>query len=100
MHYNQLIHSWRNSVRNMPLSPRFAAATACMAFSLSAAEPSYFREVRPVLQRQCQGCHQPNLKSSNLDLTTYAGLKAGGKHGPALGLIVQYLTGEMKPQMP
>src|SRR5580693_2740284 len=67
---------------------------------LSAAEPSYFRDVRPVLQRQCQGCHQPNLKSSNLDLTTYDGLKTGGKRGPALGLIVQYLTGEMKPQMP
>jgi hypothetical protein len=29
--------------------------------SLSAAEPSYFREIRPVLQRSCQGCHQPNL---------------------------------------
>jgi len=67
---------------------------------LSAAEPSYFREIRPLLQRQCQGCHQPNLKSSNLDLTTYEGLKAGGRRGPAFGLLVQYLTGEMKPQMP
>ena len=72
----------------------------CFALSLSAAEPSYFREIRPVLQRQCQGCHQPNLKSSNLDLTTYEGLQAGGKHGPALALLVKYLTGEMKPQMP
>jgi WD40 repeat protein len=71
-----------------------------IALGLSAAEPSYFREIRPVLQRQCQGCHQPNLKSSNLDLTTYEGLKAGGKRGPALGLLVQYLTGESKPQMP
>ncbi len=71
-----------------------------IALGLSAAEPSYFREIRPVIQRQCQGCHQPNLKSSNLDLTTYEGLKAGGKRGPALGLLVKYLTGEMKPQMP
>ena len=71
-----------------------------IALGLSAAEPSYFHEIRPVLQRQCQGCHQPNLKSSNLDLTTYEGLKAGGKHGPALGLLVKYLTGEIKPQMP
>jgi WD40 repeat protein len=71
-----------------------------IALNLAAAEPSYFRDVRPVLRQNCQGCHQPNLKSSNLDLTSYAGLKAGGKHGPALGLIVQYLTGEMKPQMP
>src|SRR6266699_3042721 len=84
----------------MPLSARIAAAVACLAFRLSAAEPSYFREIRPVLQRQCQGCHQPNLKSSNLDLTSYEGLSAGGKHGPGLSVIVKYLTGEMKPQMP
>ena len=71
-----------------------------MAFGLAAAEPSYFREIQPILQHNCQGCHQPNLKSSNLDLTTYEGLKAGGKRGPALGLIVQFLTGETKPQMP
>ena len=44
-----------------------------------AADTSYSRDVRPILQRQCQGCHQPNLKSSNLDLTTYEGLMAGGK---------------------
>jgi WD40 repeat protein len=71
-----------------------------MAFGMLAAEPSYFREVRPVLQRQCQGCHQPNLKSSNLDLSSYEGLVAGGKHGPGLGFLVKYLAGEMKPQMP
>ncbi len=75
-------------------------AVLWIALGLSAAEPSYFREIRPILQRQCQGCHQPNLKSSNLDLTTYEGVKAGGKRGPAFGLLVQYLTGEMKPQMP
>ena len=71
-----------------------------IAFSLWAADPSYFRDVRPILQRQCQGCHQPNLKSSNLDLTTYQGLKEGGKRGTAFPLLVSFLTGEMKPQMP
>jgi WD40 repeat protein len=64
------------------------------------ADPSYFRDIKPVLQRQCQGCHQPNLKSSDLDLTTFDGLAKGGKRGPAIPLLVKYLTGEMKPQMP
>ena len=41
-------------------------------------DPAVRAEIRPILQRQCQGCHQPNLKSSNLDLTTYEGLAAGG----------------------
>lgn len=72
----------------------------CLAYSLFAAEPSYFREVRPILQRQCQGCHQPNLKSSNLDLTSYEGLKTGGKRGPGAAFLVKYITGELKPQMP
>ncbi len=79
---------------------RWLPLTLVTAICLSAAEPGYFRDVRPILQRQCQGCHQPNMKSSGLDLTTYAGLAAGGKHGPAFAVIVKYLTGEIKPQMP
>jgi WD40 repeat protein len=71
-----------------------------IAFSVWAADPSYFRDIRPILQRECQGCHQPNLKSSNLDLTTYQGLKEGGKRGTAFPLLASFLTGEMKPQMP
>ncbi len=65
-----------------------------------AADTSYFRDVRPILQRQCQGCHQPNLKSSNLDLTTFEGFQAGGKHGPGAGTLLGYITGDSKPQMP
>ncbi len=64
------------------------------------ADASYFRDVRPIFQRQCQGCHQPNLKSSNLDLTSYEGFQAGGKHGPAAKTLLAYVTGESKPQMP
>jgi WD40 repeat protein len=64
------------------------------------AATSYYRDIRPILQRNCQGCHQPNMRSSDLDLTTFDGLQAGGKRGAAHKLIVQYLTGEMKPQMP
>jgi WD40 repeat protein len=64
------------------------------------ADVSYFRDIRPLIQRQCQGCHQPNLKSSDLDLTTYEGFKTGGKHGSATGTLLKYVTGESKPQMP
>jgi hypothetical protein len=87
-------------VRIVARSPWIVWVLGSVALNLLAAEPSYFRDVRPVLQRQCQGCHQPNLKSSNLDLTSYAGLVAGGNRGPGLNLIVKYITGEMKPQMP
>ena len=87
-------------MRFVSLSHVIFVAAACGVFALPAAEPSYFREIRPILQRNCQGCHQPNLKSSNLDLTTYEGLAAGGKRGPAPALLVKYLTGELTPRMP
>jgi WD40 repeat protein len=68
---------------------------------------SYFRDVRPILQRQCQGCHQPSVKSSDLDLTTFDGFAKGGKRGPAFragapaeSLIVKYVKGEQQPVMP
>ena len=68
---------------------------------------SYYRDVRPVLQRQCQGCHQPSVKSSELDLTTFDGFAKGGKRGPAFragapadSLIIKYVKGEQQPQMP
>ena len=48
-----------------------------------AAAPGFNRDIRPILQKHCQGCHQPSSKSSGLDLTTFAELTKGGKRGPA-----------------
>jgi WD40 repeat protein len=89
---------------------RFRLATSCVAaipFLLSAAEPSYFRDVRPILNRSCTSCHQPAVKSSGLDLTTYAGFQAGGKRGlafvagsPEESLAVKFISGVMQPSMP
>ncbi|HLK17838.1 MAG TPA: WD40 repeat domain-containing protein [Bryobacteraceae bacterium] len=79
---------------------RAAAMALVVSASAVAADVSYFRDVRPIIQRQCQGCHQPNLKSSNLDLTTFEGFQAGGKHGPGADTLVGYITGDSKPQMP
>ncbi|MBI2690041.1 MAG: hypothetical protein HYX27_27360 [Acidobacteria bacterium] len=70
-------------------------------------QPSYFRDVRPILQKQCQGCHNPAGASSDLDVTSFAAFAKGGKRGsafaagkPAESLTIRYLTGELKPQMP
>ena len=45
------------------LSFSLAALTASNATSLAAdkteAHVSYYRQVRPILQANCQGCHQP-----------------------------------------
>lgn len=67
---------------------------------------SFYRQVRPVLQRSCTGCHQPAKAGGKLVLTTYTSTKAGGEQGvgfepgkPAESLIVEFISGE-KPAMP
>ncbi len=72
-----------------------------------AGAPSFVRDVKPILQKQCQGCHQPASLSSGLDLTTYEGFKKGGAKGPAFvagqpeqSLTIRYLTGAAQPRMP
>ncbi len=65
----------------------FALVSACGAMIVSAQQPSadvsYFREIRPIIQRSCQGCHQPAMKYGGLDLTLFESFAAGGSKGPA-----------------
>ncbi len=68
---------------------------------------SYFNDVRPLLQRNCQGCHQPANKMGGLLLTTYDDFMAGGGHGkvvipgePDRSPLIGRLKGDIKPQMP
>ena len=84
---------------------------------LSAAEPekdgaaavepvSFYREIRPILQRQCSGCHQPAKAGGKLLLTTWQGLKQGGENGagfepgkPDESTVMGYISGD-EPSMP
>lgn len=84
-----------------------AAAQDQPAQTEQSGKVSYFRQIRPVLQRQCQGCHQPASKQADLLLTSYEGFKAGGKTGPAFvagepakSLVIAYLKGDRQPRMP
>lgn len=80
---------------------------AAVAVLASAAPPSYVRDIQPILQKHCQGCHQPASKSSELDVTSYAALAKGGRRGapwqtsaPAESLILKYVRGDLQPRMP
>jgi mono/diheme cytochrome c family protein len=68
---------------------------------------SYDKDIHVLITQQCSGCHQPSVKQGDLILTTYDGLMAGGAKGkvvkpgqPEESLLIQYLTGAQKPQMP
>ncbi|MFM8252158.1 MAG: WD40 repeat domain-containing protein [Planctomycetota bacterium] len=56
--------------------------------ALSAAEPStavsYFKDIRPIFQAQCHGCHQPAKAGGDYVMTTFAGLVKGGETGAAI----------------
>jgi mono/diheme cytochrome c family protein len=85
----------------------------CLALSMApsahAAEEqvSFHKQIWPIIQARCAGCHQPAAPGGKLILTGYAGLLKGGEHGPTLipkrpdaSPLMDYLTGkrELMPQ--
>jgi mono/diheme cytochrome c family protein len=85
-----------------------AAAVLVAATAAWSADPvSFHKQIRPILTRQCVGCHQPASQQSGLNLTSYTGLKTGGRKGaafesgaPEKSVLIAYLSGDAKPQMP
>ncbi|MEX0716168.1 MAG: c-type cytochrome domain-containing protein [Planctomycetaceae bacterium] len=67
---------------------------------------SFYRHVRPIIQRHCSGCHQPAKSGGELLLTSFDDLKRGGTQGAAFlagkpdeSLLIEYVTGD-PPLMP
>ncbi len=96
--YGDIIVSMKNCV--------LAALLLVPALS-AAADVSYYNELRPVIEKSCQGCHQPANKMGGLDLTSYTAIAAGGNKGPAFNAgsagesrLVKLLTGDGEPRMP
>ena len=63
--------------------------------------------VQAAFNTNCMPCHSAKVHRSGLDLTSYESSMKGGQHGalvkagdPDNSLLVQYLTGKKKPQMP
>lgn len=85
----------------------FLSGTSRAEDAAPAAKPvSYYRQVRPILQRHCSGCHQPAKQGGNLQLISYDLLKKGGETGPSFtpgnpdeSNLVKLISGD-KPDMP
>ncbi|HEX7447107.1 MAG TPA: c-type cytochrome domain-containing protein [Pirellulales bacterium] len=55
------------------------ALTAGAAWADDApAKVSYYKQIRPVFQEHCQGCHQPAKRSGGFDMTSVALMQKGG----------------------
>ena len=67
---------------------------------------SYYRSVRPILQRRCSGCHFDGKREGGLSVIAVTELVKGGEAGSSLAagkpdesVLVQRISGE-KPDMP
>lgn len=68
----------------------FAAALAVAPLVSRAADDatsppiSFSRDLRPLLNANCNACHKPDKSKAELDMTTYASLIKGSKKGPVV----------------
>lgn len=67
---------------------------------------SYYRQVRPIIQRSCSGCHQPAKAGGKFVVTAFPELLKGGENGPGVvpgkpeeSTLIEFISGE-KPAMP
>ena len=86
-----------------------APAKAPPAVKAAPAPVSYHREIRPIFQETCQGCHQPAKPLGKFVITTHAGLIDAESRKPAVvpgkpdeSLLVRMITsqGGNPPKMP
>jgi len=60
-----------------------AAWSAVLAGEAAPAAVSYYRDVRPIVQAHCHGCHQPAKQEGDYVMTSVDRLRRGGESGSA-----------------
>jgi WD40 repeat protein/mono/diheme cytochrome c family protein len=88
-----------------------AALTMLLSLPSEAAEkptgPDYSREIAPLLQKHCGGCHNADDREGGLSVETFADLRKGGEKGPSIqpgevasSRLLLLVTGKAEPLMP
>lgn len=82
------------------------ASFLCL-MTLSAGGPDYHKDVLPILNNYCVGCHNGDDDQGGFNMDTYKQLLAGGKRGASLvpgksheSLLTLTVEGKKKPKMP
>src|SRR5687768_4329644 len=106
--HKQAPSAFGSVMRSIAVSLLFAA----LPFHLDAAAPpkqevvdpnapvSYWKQIRPIFQAQCQGCHQPAKSKGGYVMTEFTRLIAGGESGekaiiagkPEASLLIDSIT--------
>lgn len=88
-----------------------ALVTGCLALPCAAEEPpiSYFKQIRPIFQANCQGCHQPAKRGGEYVMTSFEQMLKGGESSEAAivpgkpeasALLTQIIPKDGKAEMP
>jgi WD40 repeat protein/mono/diheme cytochrome c family protein len=101
------------AVLALGLAPSLVVGGGAKKDNKDAKEPekvSYYRDIRPIVQEHCQGCHQPAKAEGGFVMTSYAEMLKKGDHGqagvvpgqPDRSFIVTQITGQKgkPPAMP
>ena len=74
---------------------------------LIAQTPTYTKDIAPIFESRCLGCHASKVKMGTLDLETFEAMLQGGNHGKILtpgnsaeSRLYLLLVGKGKPAMP
>src|SRR5438876_1486546 len=88
------------------LSIALAILMATAAAPQNPSPVSFYRQIKPILQKRCQGCHQPVTQGGKLVLTTFEAFRAGGSAGPSFvpgkpdeSIVMKFIVGN-PPNMP
>lgn len=94
------------SLRTFALAAVSVVGLLTVSSRAANAPVSFTKEIRPLLNGTCNACHKPDKSKADLDMTTYASLMKGSKHGPiviasdpAKSKIVMQVVG-LEPEMP
>lgn len=70
-------------------------------------QPTFGRDIRPILEQHCIACHGEEEQESRLELTSLASITKGGDSGPAIkpghpdrSLLLEMILDEKMPPKP
>jgi len=93
-------------MRTTVLSLAFASMAVAQQTPPPAA-PTFARDIAPILEERCTGCHATSVKMGSLVTDNYEEFLKGGNNGAIVvpgnsreSTLIKYLTGEMQPVMP
>src|ERR1022692_2917812 len=91
--YAMMIHPFRFLRNSAPLAA-LVCALGTTAFAAQAPKKeevfdpnkpvSYYKQIRPILQGTCQGCHQPAKAKGKYIMTEFAKFLKGAENAPAI----------------